>query len=41
MTARDHFGHDTTTDEILLFDGFNDGVHCWGQFLKDYRPTRW
>ena len=24
-----------------IFDGFNDGVHCWGQFLKDYQPTRW
>jgi len=24
-----------------IFDGFNDGVHCWGQFLKDYVPTRW
>jgi len=24
-----------------IFDGFNSGVHCWGQFLKDYQPTRW
>ena len=24
-----------------IFDGFNDGVHYWGQFLKDYVPTRW
>ena len=24
-----------------IFTGFNTGVHCWGQFLKDYRPARW
>ena len=24
-----------------VLSGFLTGVHCWGQFLKDYRPTRW
>lgn len=24
-----------------IFSGFRTGEHCWGQFLKDYRPTRW
>jgi NAD(P)-dependent dehydrogenase (short-subunit alcohol dehydrogenase family) len=27
------------TDPII--DGINTGVHIWGQFLKDYRPTDW
>lgn len=24
-----------------IIDGINTGVHVWGQFLKDYRPTPW
>jgi NAD(P)-dependent dehydrogenase (short-subunit alcohol dehydrogenase family) len=24
-----------------IIDGTNTGVHVWGQFLKDYRPTDW
>ena len=24
-----------------IFDGFLTGKHVWGQFLKDYRSTRW
>ncbi len=24
-----------------IFTGFRTGEHCWGQFLKDYSPTRW
>jgi NAD(P)-dependent dehydrogenase (short-subunit alcohol dehydrogenase family) len=24
-----------------IFDGLQTGVHVWGQFLKDYKPTHW
>jgi hypothetical protein len=24
-----------------IISGFNNGVHVWGQFLKDFRPTDW
>lgn len=24
-----------------IFDGANRGIHAWGQFFKDYKPTRW
>jgi NAD(P)-dependent dehydrogenase (short-subunit alcohol dehydrogenase family) len=24
-----------------IISGINTGVHVWGQFLKDYRPTSW
>lgn len=24
-----------------IIDGVNTGVHVWGQFLKDYKPTDW
>ncbi len=24
-----------------IFSGINTGEHLWGQFLKDYKPTKW
>ncbi|MGH8029494.1 MAG: SDR family oxidoreductase [Arenimonas sp.] len=24
-----------------IIDGVNSGVHAWGQFIKDYKPTDW
>ncbi len=24
-----------------IIDGINTGIHVWGQFLKDYKPTDW
>ena len=24
-----------------IITGINTGVHVWGQFLKDYKPTNW
>ena len=24
-----------------IIDGMNTGVHRWGQFLKDYKPSNW
>jgi NAD(P)-dependent dehydrogenase (short-subunit alcohol dehydrogenase family) len=46
-TAEQHFhppldivdGAARIVDPII--DGINSGVHVWGQFLKDYRPTDW
>jgi hypothetical protein len=24
-----------------ILSGISTKVHCWGQFLKDFMPTRW